>query len=114
MDSFDLMQGGELYVPRIPSMKLVDLASAIAPTARVKEVGMRPGEKLHEEMISLDDARRTYLLGDRYIVAPVVAEWGFQMPSDAKVVQDGFCYRSDINELWLSIQEISAMIYDVE
>jgi UDP-N-acetylglucosamine 4,6-dehydratase len=75
---------------------------------------MRPGEKLHEEMISLDDARRTYLLGDRYIVAPVVAEWGFQMPSDAKVVQDGFCYRSDINELWLSIQEISAMIYDVE
>jgi len=112
MDSFELMKGGELYVPRIPSMKLVDLAYAIAPTAKIKEVGMRPGEKLHEEMISLDDARRTYLLGERYIVTPVVAQWGFQIPSDAKAVQAGFCYRSDTNELWLSVQDISKMIYD--
>jgi UDP-N-acetylglucosamine 4,6-dehydratase len=114
MDSFDLMQGGELYVPRIPSVKLIDLAYAVAPTARTKEVGMRPGEKLHEEMISLDDARRTYLLGERYIVAPVMAEWGFKIPDDAKAVQDGFCYRSDNNEYWLSIQEISAMIDYIE
>jgi UDP-N-acetylglucosamine 4,6-dehydratase len=114
MDSFDLMQGGELYVPRIPSIKLIDLAYAVAPTARTKEVGMRPGEKLHEEMISLDDARRTYLLGERYIVAPVMAEWGFKIPDDAKAVQDGFCYRSDNNEYWLSIQEISAMIDYIE
>ena len=114
MDSFDLMQGGELYVPRIPSIKLIDLASAVAPTARTKEVGMRPGEKLHEEMISLDDARRTYLLVERYIVVPVMAEWGFKIPDDAKAVQDGFCYRSDNNERWLSIQEISAMIDYIE
>jgi UDP-N-acetylglucosamine 4,6-dehydratase len=112
MDSFNLMKGGELYVPRIPSMKLIDLAYAIAPTARIHEVGMRPGEKLHEEMISLEDAKRTYLLGERYIVAPVVAQWGFHLPSDAKAVQAGFCYRSDTNELWLSVQEISKMIYD--
>lgn len=114
MNSFDLMQGGELYVPRIPSIRLIDLASAVAPTARTKEVGMRPGEKLHEEMISLDDARRTYLLGERYIVVPVMAEWGFKIPDDAKAVQDGFCYRSDNNEHWLSIQEISAMIDYIE
>jgi UDP-N-acetylglucosamine 4,6-dehydratase len=113
MDSFSLMSGGELYVPRIPSMKLVDLALAIAPNAETKEVGMRPGEKLHEEMISQDDARRTFLLDDRYIVAPVAAEWGFQIPPKATKVPDNFWYRSDNNDLWLSIEEISEMIYDL-
>jgi len=114
MDSFELMQGGELYVPRIPSMKLVDLVSAIAPDAKTKEVGMRPGEKLHEEMISQDDARRTYLLGDRYIVTPVAADWGFDVPQQATAVPEGFWYRSDNNDLWLSIEEISAMINDLD
>lgn len=111
MGSFDLMQGGELYVPRIPSMKLIDLAAAIAPIAAIREVGMRPGEKLHEEMISVDDARRTYLLGDRYIVAPVVAEWGFEAPDMALPVAEGFWYRSDNNDLWLSKDDISEMIH---
>jgi UDP-N-acetylglucosamine 4,6-dehydratase len=114
MDSFDLMSGGELYVPRIPSMKLVDLATAVAPSALTIEVGMRPGEKLHEEMISQDDARRTFLLGERYIVAPVAAEWGFQIPSQAISVPEGFWYRSDNNDLWLSIEEILAMIHDLD
>ncbi len=114
MDSFELMQGGELYVPRIPSMKLTDLVSAIAPGANTREVGMRAGEKLHEEMISLDDARRTYLLGDRYIVAPVAAEWGFKIPENAKTVPEGFWYRSDNNDLWLSSEEIAAMIHDIQ
>lgn len=114
MDSFELMQGGELYVPRIPSMKLTDLVTAIAPKAKTREVGMRAGEKLHEEMISLDDARRTFLLGDRYIVAPVAAEWGFKVPDGAKPVPEGFWYRSDNNDLWLSTEEISAMIHDIQ
>jgi len=114
MDSFEFMSGGELYVPRIPSMNLVDLAAAVAPSASTKEVGMRPGEKLHEEMISQDDARRTFLLGERYIVAPVAAEWGFQIPPQATTVPDGFWYRSDNNDLWLSIEEISAMIHDID
>jgi UDP-N-acetylglucosamine 4,6-dehydratase len=114
MDSFDLMEGGELYVPRIPSMKLVDLTSAIAPNAKTKEVGMRPGEKLHEEMISQDDARRTYLLGNRYIVAPVAAEWGFKVPENAVPVPEGFWYRSDNNDLWMSTEEISALVHDIE
>lgn len=114
MDSFDLMEGGELYVPRIPSMKLVDLVSAIAPNARMKEVGMRPGEKLHEEMISQDDARRTHLMGNRYVVAPVAAEWGFKIPANSVPVADGFWYRSDNNDLWMSREEISALIHDIE
>ena len=59
MDSFDQMQGGELYVPRIPSMRILDLVEAVAPDATTHEIGIRPGEKLHEEMIAPDDSRRT-------------------------------------------------------
>ena len=109
MDSFDLMSGGELYVPRIPSMKLVDLAEAIAPGTKVTEIGMRPGEKLHEEMISNDDSRRTLLLGSRYLVMPVVAEWGYKPPQGIPM-QEGQAYRSDTNDLWLSMEDIRAFV----
>ena len=105
MDSFEVMTGGELYVPRIPSMKLIDLARAISPNAEVEEIGMRPGEKLHEEMISLDDSRRTILLGSRYIVMPVVAEWGYVAPK-GKVMPENQPYRSDTNDLWMSEEDI--------
>ena len=105
MDSFEIMQGGELYVPRIPSMKLIDLARAIAPNAEVEEIGMRPGEKLHEEMISLDDSRRTLLLGTRYVVMPVVAEWGYDVP-EGQAMPENKPYRSDTNDLWMSEEAI--------
>jgi UDP-N-acetylglucosamine 4,6-dehydratase len=103
--SFDMMSGGELYVPRIPSMRIVDLAEAIAPGSPIEEIGIRPGEKLHEEMIAADDSRRTIRLADRYVVAPVLAEWGFpDLSGDA--LPDGFAYRSDTNDLWLTIDEL--------
>lgn len=105
MDSFEVMTGGELYVPRIPSMKLIDLARAISPNAQVKEIGMRPGEKLHEEMISLDDSRRTLLLGSRYVVMPVVAEWGYVVPK-GKAMPENQPYKSDTNDLWMSEEDI--------
>jgi UDP-N-acetylglucosamine 4,6-dehydratase/5-epimerase len=108
VDSFDLMQGGELYVPRIPSMRIVDLVEAVAPEATTYEIGIRPGEKLHEEMISLDDARRTLRIGDRYVVLPTIAEWGFT-PPEGETLPEGFAYRSDTNDLWLD----SAAIRDV-
>lgn len=111
MDSFDSMSGGELYVPRIPSMKLIDLAEAIAPGAKIVEIGMRPGEKLHEEMISNDDSRRTLLLGSRYVVMPVVAEWGYVAPK-GEPMPEGQAYRSDTNELWLSTEDIRAFVAD--
>ena len=69
--------GGEVFVPRIPSMRIMDLVEAVAPGSETYEIGIRPGEKLHEEMISLDDARRTLRLGDRYVVLPTIANWGF-------------------------------------
>jgi UDP-N-acetylglucosamine 4,6-dehydratase len=109
MDSFDLMSGGELYVPRIPSMKLIDLAEAVAPGTKIVEIGMRPGEKLHEEMISTDDSRRTLLLGSRYVVMPVVAEWGY-VPPNGNLMPEGQAYRSDTNDLWMSKEDIRAFM----
>jgi UDP-N-acetylglucosamine 4,6-dehydratase len=106
VDSFDLMAGGELYIPRIPSMKVVDLAEAVAPGAPTHEIGIRPGEKLHEEMIAPDDSRRTLRLGDRYVIMPYVAGWGYEPPADGKPVEDGWAYRSDNNDLWLSVEDL--------
>ena len=113
LESFDLMSGGELYVPRIPSMKIIDLAEAIAPGSSLTEIGIRPGEKLHEEMISPDDSRRTLRLDDRYVVMPIVAEWGYQEPLGQLVV-DGFSYRSDTNDLWLNSSQLIEMISKIE
>ena len=110
LDSFNLMQGGELYVPRIPSMKLIDIAEAISPGHPFHEIGIRPGEKLHEEMISTDDSRRTLLLGERYVVMPVAAEWGYTPPKSGLPVPEGFAYRSDTNDQWLSSNQIRDFI----
>ena len=110
--SFSSMHGGELYVPRIPSMKVVDLAEAIAPGAKLVEVGIRPGEKLHEEMISSEDSRRTIRQPDRYIVTPTLAEWGFPTP-EGEPVPDGFSYTSSTNDLWLSVEDLRRMLNDL-
>ena len=110
VDSFDLMAGGELYVPRIPSMKVVDLAQAVAPEAPMHEIGVRPGEKLHEEMVSPEEGRRALRLGDRYVLQPAVATWGYEAPADGVPVSDGFAYRSDTNDLWLDVDEIRDML----
>lgn len=110
LDSFEIMSGGELYVPRIPSLKITDLAEAIAPGADLVEIGIRPGEKLHEEMISYDDARRTVRLGDRYVVMPHIAGWGYEPPVGAISVDEGFSYHSDTNDEWLSVEGIRDLL----
>lgn len=111
MNSFEQMDGGELYVPRIPSMKVTDLALAIAPEAELVEVGIRPGEKLHEEMISPEDSRRTVRQEDRYVVGPTLAEWTYKEP-EGEPVPDGFRYSSDTNDLWLTVEDLRALIND--
>lgn len=110
VDSFDLMHGGELYVPRIPSLRVVDLAEAVAPGAGTREIGIRPGEKLHEEMIAADDSRRTVRLGDRYVVMPYVAGWGYTPPQDGQPVDESFVYRSDTNDLWLGTEQLRELV----
>ncbi|MFI7602633.1 UDP-N-acetylglucosamine 4,6-dehydratase (inverting) [Actinoplanes sp. NPDC049681] len=112
VDSFDVMQGGELFVPRIPSMRILDLVEAVAPDAPTHETGIRPGEKLHEEMIAADDSRRTLRFPDRYVVQPVVASWGYETPKGGEPVADGFNYRSDNNDLWLEVDEMRDLIGD--
>ncbi len=112
IESFEAMDGGELYVPRIPSMKVTDLAEAIAPGAEFVEVGIRPGEKLHEEMISPEDARRTIRQADRYVVGPTLAEWTYAEPLGEQV-PDGFSYTSDTNDMWLTVDDIRKMLVEL-
>jgi UDP-N-acetylglucosamine 4,6-dehydratase len=109
LESLEIMNGGELYVPKIPSMRIIDLARAVSPTAELIEVGMRPGEKLHEEMISADDSRRTVVLENRFVVMPVVAEWGYEEPKGLRM-PEGQAYQSDTNTLWMSESEIKNFI----
>jgi UDP-N-acetylglucosamine 4,6-dehydratase len=109
IDSLEMMTGGELYVPRIPSMKIVDIAHAVSAESELEEIGMRPGEKLHEEMISADDSRRTIILDNRFVVTPVVAEWGYSAPT-GQTMPEGQAYRSDTNDMWMSASDIKKFI----
>lgn len=109
VESLQMMTGGELYVPRIPSMKIVDLARAVSPSSKIYEIGMRPGEKLHEEMISADDSRRTVILKNRFVVTPVVAEWGYIEPEGLRM-SEGLAYKSDTNESWMTEDQIKDFI----
>jgi len=109
IDSFDSMHGGELYVPRIPSMRIMDLVEALKPGAETYVVGIRPGEKLHEEMIASDDSYRTLRQEDRYVVQPTVKEWWFK-DSEGEPVAEGFSYSSNTNDQWLTIPELQNWI----
>jgi len=113
LNSFQIMQGGELYVPKIPSAKVLDIAKAISPNEEYVEVGIRPGEKLHEEMISPDDSRRTLELVDRYVVNPLFAEWGYKYPEGIRV-SEGFSYRSDNNPNWLSMESLKKLVQEFQ
>lgn len=112
-DTFTRMHGGELFVPRIPSTTITDLARAIAPDAELKIVGIRPGEKLHEEMISEDDARRTFAFDDHYVIAPLLANWTTTRFAEGTPVGDGFAYRSNTNDQWLDVQQIRDLLATV-
>lgn len=111
--SFDDMSGGELYVPRIPSMRVVDLAEAVAPGSETVEIGIRPGEKLHEEMISSEDSRRTVRRPDRYVVQPTLAMWGGFHEATGEPVPDGFAYTSDTNDLWLDVPALRTLLSEL-
>jgi UDP-N-acetylglucosamine 4,6-dehydratase/5-epimerase len=109
-DAFDRMQGGELYVPRIPSMRIIDLAEVVVPGADIDVIGVRPGEKLHEEMISAEDAHRTLRFADHYLVQPVIADWGTKPLEGGEPVPGDFVYRSDLNDQWLTSDQLREMI----
>lgn len=109
LQAFATMEGGEIFVPRIPSMRLVDMAKALAPDAEVRVVGVRPGEKLHEEMISADDARRTFDRGDHFVIVPDLEREGRAAPA-GQPVKPGFRYASDDNDEWLDAAGLKALL----
>ena len=109
------MQGGEVFVPKIPSMRMVDLAKALAPEADIRIIGIRPGEKLHEVLISEDEARTTVELEDMYVVQPAAALWfGHNWSEKGRSLPDGYHYASDNNTEWLSTDEIHAIVAPIE
>lgn len=109
------MHGGEVFVPKIPSMKMIDLARVVAPEAKIRIIGIRPGEKLHEVLISEDEARTTVELEDMFIVQPAAALWfGYHWSDIGKPLPDGFHYASDNNSEWLTVEEIRGIIAQIE
>ncbi len=110
LSSLEMMRGGEIFVPRIPSMNVADLATAMAPHLPQTIVGIRPGEKLHEVMITEDDARTTIALPDRYIVAPAFAEHRRGNYVEGGTVPDRFRYASDTNDEWADIDTLKTML----
>jgi UDP-N-acetylglucosamine 4,6-dehydratase (inverting) len=110
--AFEDMHGGEIYVKKIPSMTILDIAKAVAPQAEYKIIGIRPGEKIHEQMIGLEDAPHTYEYDDYYKILPAIHSWS----SDPSRINDGikvdehFTYTSDKNTEWMAIEEMQAWI----
>ena len=109
LKSLERMQGGEIFVPKIPSMLLVELAKAIAPECPIKIVGIRPGEKLHEVMVPVDDARNSLEFDEYYTILPAFHDWNtdtYHRDNGGTRCPDGFSYGSDTNTWWLTIDEM--------
>ena len=106
--AFDDMAGGEIYVKKIPSMNIADLANAVVPGAKLRVVGIRPGEKLHEQMISAEDAFYTYEYPEHFKILPAIHNWHStsERIKDGKKVADGFSYTSDNNSEWMTIESL--------
>ena len=110
--AFDDMQGGEIYVKKIPSMTIPDIATAVSSTARQKTIGIRPGEKIHEQMIGLEDAPHTYEYKDHYKILPAIYNWSSD-PNRNKngvKVDENFTYSSDKNKEWMSVKDLQRWI----
>jgi UDP-N-acetylglucosamine 4,6-dehydratase (inverting) len=110
--AFEDMEGGEVYVKKIPSMKMTELAQVVAPECKLEFVGIRPGEKLHEQMISEEDSYYTYEYGEHYKILPAINNWATSKSriKDGQKVREGFSYTSDNNPEWMTSQELQAWI----
>jgi UDP-N-acetylglucosamine 4,6-dehydratase len=104
------MHGGEIFVPKIPSMRLTDLAETIAPGCEVEEIGIRPGEKLHEVLVSEDESRQTLETEEMFVIQPAHPWWKSANWSGAKRLPEGFRYSSDTNERWLTRRELEELV----
>lgn len=108
--SAERMQGGEVFVPKIPSMRLTDLAQVMAPGCEVQEIGIRPGEKLHEVLVGEDEARQTLELDDSYVITPAHPWWRNPAVIEGEPAPPDFRYASDTNDRWLSMDELRKLV----
>lgn len=109
LDNLERMRGGEIFVPKIPSMNIMDLAKAICPECEIDIIGIRPGEKLHEAMIMEDDARHTREFDTYYVIQPEFPWWNYEKVL-GEALPDGFCYSSETNSEWLTINDLEQII----
>lgn len=114
IDCIEQMEGGEVFVPKIPSTKVIDLAKAIVPNAKINIIGIRPGEKLHEDLLSEDEARNAVEREDMYIIRPPETLWNRSQQYAGKPLPDGFTYTSDNNSEWLDIDGIKKFVAPFE
>lgn len=112
LKSLERAQGGEIFVPKIPTARILDLAKAIAPEAEIENVGIRPGEKIHEVLITEDEARHTLEFDDHFIIEPEFPWWGKRPHEGGRPCPDGFVYSSATNPWVLSVDEIRKLIFD--
>lgn len=115
LSSLEMMHGGEIFAPKIPSMKVVDLARVLAPHLPHRTIGIRPGEKVHEVMITVDDARTTMEYPDRYVIEPALSFWNREAHAScgAEPVEDAFVYASNTNNDWLDPEALEQLLRNV-
>lgn len=113
MRCISVFHGGEVFVPRIPSMNIMDLAEALAPECEVQQIGIRPGEKLHEVLISADEARQTVELEDMFVIQPA-HNWWDKDNTDGRHPSEGFVYGSDSNTMWLRKEELRKLVKELD
>jgi len=109
LSSLPLVRGGETFVPKIPSMRVTDLARALAPDADHRVIGIRPGEKLHEVLLTEDEARHSRDLGDRFVIEPERPLWDHERPARGEPLPEGFRYASDSNDRWLTPEHLATL-----
>jgi len=109
LDSLGRMGGGEVFVPKIPSMRVTDMAQALAPDAEQRIIGIRPGEKLHEVLLTEDEARHSLETEDGFVILPEHASWPLREVEDGRPFPSGFHYSSDQNDHWLGVDELTEM-----
>ncbi len=111
LEGFNHMNGGEIFVPKIPSMKIVDLAEAIAPDCDIEVIGIRPGEKIHEVLITEEEGRNTVMYNGMYVIMPNHSWWQKLNYNAGKRLSDGFRYTSNNNDEWLTVDDLKKIIY---
>ncbi len=111
LKAFHYMEGGEIFVPKIPSMRLMDLAKAIAPECEIENIGIRPGEKLHEALTGEDEGRNTINYEGMYVILPNFNWWNRKNYKSGEQLPDNFIYTSDANENWLGVDELRRIVY---